>query len=159
MQVRQIGWTRSCSRLPFRYGRIDYCRNYRRPRCPNWVKAPLTERPPLARESGHSTKTVRSKNFQIQTRCPRCDRSQDENADPTLGFLELRRCQLEFAWLLPVTVVRGPFPISFQFLLEDLGSDALASFCKVVERQRTNDCNDVGVDNGQRQHFAGFEFA
>jgi hypothetical protein len=122
MQVRQVGWTVHV--LGYRSGTVELtivgiiaAHDVRA-----GSKAQLTASAPGA-QSGHSTKTVRSDNCQIQ-----------KNADPTLSFLELRRCQLEFARLLPVTVVRGPFPISFQLLLEDLGSGALTSFCKVVER-------------------------
>src|SRR5262249_48163788 len=54
---------------------------------------------------------------------------------------------------------RRPFPISFQLLLKNLGSDALTGFCKVVERQRSNDGNDIGIDYFKRKRSAAFEFA
>ena len=76
-----------------------------------------------------------------------------------VGLLWPSRRQLQLVTLSSVAFVRRSFPISFKPLLKNLSGDALASVCKVVERQRSNDGNDIGIDYFERKHFAGFEFA
>ncbi|SRR6266404_2174543 len=104
-----------------------------------------------------------TREFRANSRpCSReCDRSQNGNSYPqTFSFAWAKTARpLEFAKLFSVALVRGPFPISFQLLLENLGSDGLAGACKVVERQRSNDGNDIGFDCFKIKHSAGFEFA
>jgi hypothetical protein len=124
-----------------------------------------TLRPPHVRfhpESDRTADIAGRLNRANSRPCSReCDRSQNGNSYPqTFSFAWAKTArQLEFAKLFSVAFIRGLFPISFQLLLENLGSDALAGACKVVERQRSNDGNDIGIDCFKRKHSAGFEFA